>query len=298
MKKYTLLLLLVLMASCEKQLKNNTDSKTDSIKDAVSNAHNAKNTLDYIGTYKGILPCADCEGLATEITINENGTFSIKTKYEGKGDKTFELKGNFTWNKVGNMIILSTVKNAPNKYLVGKNTLTQLDISGKKITGNLADDYILSKQSTTTSSIETTEENNKSTVNLNNRIEATTVIKKVNPAIGKFTLAETKWKLVVLNKKVVTQKGKKPYFLKLNSKDGKFTAYAGCNAIMGSYVMPSAFTLSFAETASTKMACPNMTLETQFFAMLEKTNSYLLDNETLTLFGKRKVTLARFEVIK
>ena len=297
MKKYTPLLLL-LMVNCHQQSKNESDSKTDSIKKAVFNSHNYKSSTDYIGTYRGILPCADCEGLDTEIAINENGTFSIKTKYDGKGDKTFELKGNFKWNKAGNMIILNAVKNSPNKYLVGKNTLTQLDMSGKKITGNLADEYILSKQPTDTSAIEKIVENNHSTVNMNNRIEATTEIKKVNPAVGKFTLAETKWKLIVLNKKIVTQKGKKPYFLKLNSKDGKFNAYAGCNAMMGSYVMPSAYTLSFSETASTKMACPNMTLETQFFAMLEKTNSYLLDNETLTLFDKKKVALARFEAIK
>lgn len=293
MKKYTLLFLLVFIASCQKQTEN--AAKTN---DSPDRSHNAKNSLDYIGVYKGILPCADCQGLDTEIAINENGTFCIKTKYEGKGDKTFELKGNFTWNKTGNMIILNDVKNAPNKYLVGENTLTQLDMSGRKVTGNLAAEYILSKQPADTTTIETVEENNKPTVNLNNRIEATTEIKKVNPAVGKFTLAETKWKLVVLNKKVVTQKENKPYFLKLNSKDGKFTAYAGCNAMMGSYVMPSAYTLSFSEVGGTKMACPNMTLETQFFAMLEKTNSYLLDNETLTLFSKRNVTLARFEAIK
>jgi copper homeostasis protein (lipoprotein) len=289
--KKNILLLLVIMAfvSCQKQTA--TDKKEDA---TVS----FKNTMDYIGIYKGILPCADCQGLDTEIAINENGTFSVKTKYEGKGAKIYELKGNFTWNKTGNMIILSDVKNGPNKYLVGENTLRQLDLSGKKITGNLANEYILLKQPADTAAIETVEENNHSTVNLNNRMESTTEIKKVNPAVGKFTLAETKWKLVVLNKKVVIQNVDKPYFLKLNSKDGKFTAYAGCNPIIGSYVMPSAYTLSFSEVVGTKMACPNMTVETQFFAVLEKTNSYLLDNETLTLFGKRKVTLARFEAIK
>ncbi|MCF6130040.1 copper resistance protein NlpE N-terminal domain-containing protein [Flavobacterium sp. AS60] len=298
MKKITLLFVLAFVVSCQQQSKDEADLKADSIKNAVSNAHNAKNSLDYIGIYKGILPCADCQGLDTEIAINENGTFCIKTKYEGKGDKIFELKGNFIWNKAGNIIVLTDVKNAPNQYLVGENKLTQLDISGKKITGDLASEYILAKQPTDTATIETAEEKKHATVNLNNKMEATTVIKKVNPAVGKYTLAETKWKLVVLNQKVVTQNGNKPYFIKLNSKDGRFTAYAGCNSMMGNYVMPSAYTLSFSEVAATKMACPNMTLETQFFALLEKTNSYLLDNETLTFFGKRKAPLARFEAIK
>ena len=293
MKKYTLLLLLVFIASCQKQTQN--DAKTN---DTHSISSNAKSTLDYVGTYKGILPCADCQGLDTEISINENGTFSIKTKYEGKGDKTFELKGNFAWNKTGNMIILSDVKNAPNKYLVGKNILTQLDISGKKITGDLADDYILSKQPTDTTTIETTEENKHSTVNLNNKMEATTVIKNVNPAVGRFTLAETKWRLVSLNKKTVAHKGKKVYFLKLNSKDARFTAYAGCNSIAGNYVMPSSDKLDFSEVIMTRMACLDMTLEDKFGAMLVQVISYKLDKETLTFFGEKKKELARFEANK
>ena len=298
MKKNIFLIgLLSLLISCQQQPKSNTDTKVDSIKNAVSNSHNAKNSLDYIGTYKGILPCADCDGLETEIIINENATFCLKTKYQGKGDKVFEQKGTFAWNKAGNTIVFTEIKNAPNQYFVGENKLTQLDNSGKKITGSLSTAYVLSKQAIDSATIETADIT-KPTVNLNNRMESTTVIQKVNPAVGKYTLAETKWKLIVLNKKIVVQKGKKTYFLKLNSKDGKFSAYAGCNSIMGSYVMASANTLAFSEVGSTKMACPNMQLETNFITMLEKTNSYFLDSETLTLFGKGKSTLARFEAVK
>ena len=287
--KKSLLLLFVLMVSCQKQAVkvNETDLAS----------HNARKSMDYIGSYKGILPCTDCHGLETEIVINENSTFSIKTKYQGKGDKIYLKKGNFSWNKKGTVIILTDVKNGPNKYLVGKNTLTQLDIDGKRITGNSASEYVLSKQPNDTSNIETIEENT-ATVDLNNRIEATTVIKNVNPAVGRFTLAETKWRLVSLNKKTVPQKGKKVYFLKLNSKDARFTAYAGCNSIAGNYVMPSSDKLDFSEVIMTRMACPNMTLEDKFGAMLVQVISYKLDKETLTFFGEKKKELARFEANK
>ena len=297
MKKYTLLFLLVLIASCQKPSKNEVELKTDSIMNAVANSHNAKNSLDYIGNYRGILPCADCQGLDTEIAINENSTFSIKTKYQGKGDKVFVKKGNFTWNKKGTIIILSDVKNAPNQYAVGENTLTQLDIYGKRIIGNLASQYVLSKQPNDTSAIETSEENNV-TVDLNSRIEATTVIKNVNPAVGRFTLAETKWRLVSLNKKTVKQIGNKVYFLKLNSKDARFTAFAGCNSIAGNYVMPSSDILDFSEVIMTRMACPDMTLEDKFGAMLVQVTSYKLDREILTFFGERKNELAKFLATK
>ena len=143
MKKNIFLIgFLSLLISCQQQPKSNTDTKVDSIKNAVSNSHNAKNSLDYIGTYKGILPCADCDGLETEIIINENATFCLKTKYQGKGDKVFEQKGTFAWNKAGNTIVFTEIKNAPNQYFVGENKLTQLDNSGKKITGSLSTAYV------------------------------------------------------------------------------------------------------------------------------------------------------------
>jgi copper homeostasis protein (lipoprotein) len=287
--KKSLLLLFVVMAGCQKQAVKKNDGDTD--------MHNAKNSIDYVGTYKGILPCADCQGLETELAINENSTFCIKTKYQGKGEKVYMQKGNFTWNKKGNTIILTDIKNAPNQYFVGENTLTQLDIYGKKITGSLADEYILSKQPIDTLDIETVEKN-QATVDLNSRIATTTVIQKVNPAIGKYTLAETKWKLISLNKQKIVQKGKKVYFLELDSKEARFTAFAGCNSIAGNYVMPSSDIIDFSDVIMTRMACPDMTLEDKFGAMLVHVKKYKLDNNTLTFFDEGKKQLAKFEAVK
>ncbi|NNT72670.1 META domain-containing protein [Flavobacterium sp. IMCC34852] len=286
--------------SCQKQAENKPSTQDSIAKvDSVNNvaAHHAKNSLDYIGTYKGILPCADCEGLETIVCINENNTYNIKTKYQGKGDKVFEQKGTFSWNKEGNTIILDDVKNGPNQYFVGENTLTQLDLSGKRITGDLAAAHILAKQPSENSELETTTEPKK-TVDLNSRMEAQTVVKKVNPAIGKATLAETKWRLITLNGKVVIQNGKKDFFLKLNSKDGRFSAYAGCNNLTGSYVMPSAFGLTFSNVAMTRMACPNMLLETLFSKALAETEHYSIKDNILKLHKGKVAILATFEPAK
>ena len=58
--------------------------------------HNSQNSLDWQGTYKGITPCADCDGIETELVLNKDLTYVIKTKYLGKGDgKTLEESGNF-----------------------------------------------------------------------------------------------------------------------------------------------------------------------------------------------------------
>ena len=136
--------------SCKKEMKNE-EVKADSIATTVGDTtvtdmHNSQNALDWQGTYKGITPCADCEGIETEIVLNKDMTFIIKTKYLGKGgSKTFEEKGTFVWDKTGGIISLKELKDMPNQYKVGENWLMQLDMEGKVITGSLADKYILKK---------------------------------------------------------------------------------------------------------------------------------------------------------
>lgn len=113
----------------------------------VKREHNAQNSLDWQGTYKGITPCADCEGIDTEIILNKELTFTTKTRYLGKGDKTvFEEKGTFTWDKTGTIIALKVKNGTPYLYKLGENTLTQLDMEGKIITGDLKPMFILKKQ--------------------------------------------------------------------------------------------------------------------------------------------------------
>jgi heat shock protein HslJ len=110
-------------------------------------SHNSQNSLDWAGTYKGITPCADCEGIETKVILNKDLTFVIQTKYLGKGDaKVFEEKGSFTWDKTGGIVLLQGLKGIPSQYKVGENRLIQLDMEGKVITGPLAEKQVLLKE--------------------------------------------------------------------------------------------------------------------------------------------------------
>jgi copper homeostasis protein (lipoprotein) len=110
-------------------------------------AHTSKNSLQWHGMYKGVLPCADCEGIETVLVLNAEHTYLLQTKYLGKGDgKVIERTGSIAWNTSGNTIMLAGVEDAPSMYLVAENHLTQLDQNGNKITGDLADKYLLVKQ--------------------------------------------------------------------------------------------------------------------------------------------------------
>ena len=113
----------------------------------TDNAHNASNSLSWNGMYKGVVPCADCEGIETLLVLNTDNTYLLRTNYLGKPDaQAVEKTGSFTWNAEGNTVILGGLENAPNQYFVGENKLIQLDMAGQRITGQLADKYILTKQ--------------------------------------------------------------------------------------------------------------------------------------------------------
>ena len=153
MKKFVIALSLVFLSltSCQKKAEKDEASQdttavvTDSVSSTVSDDHTSKTSLDYFGMYKGVLPCADCNGISTTIILSQDLTYQIITIYLGKKQKIQREKGTFTWNKEGNTILFKEIKNAPNQYFVGENTLIQLDMEGKKITGELANKYVLVK---------------------------------------------------------------------------------------------------------------------------------------------------------
>jgi uncharacterized lipoprotein NlpE involved in copper resistance len=103
--------------------------------------------LDWAGTYNGVTPCADCDVIETEITLNNDLQYIIKTKYLGKGDgKIFQEAGSFVWDKTGGIADLKGLKGRPSQYKVGENQLIQLDMDGKPITRSLAEKYVLIKK--------------------------------------------------------------------------------------------------------------------------------------------------------
>lgn len=126
--------------SCNKKVTIATDNRLD--KEYYPN-DNSQNSLDWNGIYQGILPCADCEGIKTQIRLNLDNTFILRTKYLGKKDTIIFETGIFKWDKKGAKITLNANNN--NQYLVGENVLFKLDLNGEKITSSLSDNYILPK---------------------------------------------------------------------------------------------------------------------------------------------------------
>lgn len=104
--------------------------------------HDAENSLDYCGTYSGIIPAADCPGINVTLSVNEDKTFYLVYDYIDR-DSKFESKG--IYSVKGNYLITVGEKNDSTFYKVEENKLRILDGDKQIIRGKLEDKFILNK---------------------------------------------------------------------------------------------------------------------------------------------------------
>jgi uncharacterized lipoprotein NlpE involved in copper resistance len=107
--------------------------------------HNAKLSLDYTGIYFGVTPCADCPGIETTLTLNNNFSYTLKLVYQERNVEPYVEKGYYKFDKTGNKITLYVDNKVSSKYFVGENYLIQLDLDGNFIESNLKDFLKLNK---------------------------------------------------------------------------------------------------------------------------------------------------------
>ena len=228
---------------------------------------NSQTSVDWAGIYQGTLPCADCEGIITTLTLNQDLTYKRATTYQGKTVTPRIETGKFTWDKGGATIFLQNAdKSGPARYLVGENHLKQLDMEGKVITGDLADLYQLHKELS---------------------------------AYTDRELVDKKWKLVEMNgRPVANTVGEQDYFIQLDNEENRMYGFAGCNNFFGTYELEKGLRVKFSQIGSTMMACPDMNTEKELFQILETVDNYTVRNNILELNKARMMPMARFELVK
>ena len=102
--------------------------------------HNAETSLDYRGTYRGVLPAADCPGIETTLTLKPDGTYSLHEEYLER-DARFDAEGAYTLH--GNLLTLEGSDTT--WYKVEENRLRRLTTDRKEVEGPLAEHYVLRK---------------------------------------------------------------------------------------------------------------------------------------------------------
>lgn len=136
----------IFFSACNSAPKNQEKSREVTEETAIVDGHTSQNALDWDGTYFGTLPCADCEGIETTISLSMDHTFTQKQVYlKGEEKHEFESKGTFQWDEAGRIITLQFEDNTW-MYQVVENAIIHLDMEGNRIEGELAEMYVLRKQ--------------------------------------------------------------------------------------------------------------------------------------------------------
>jgi heat shock protein HslJ len=229
---------------------------------AVDAAHNSRNALDWPGSYIGTLPCADCEGIRTTITLRDDGTFDRERLYLGKSRTPLSDSGQFAWNEAGGVVTLAAADGTPQMYQVGENQLFHLDRGGNRITGDLAARYVLRQ------------------------------------SIRDPRIEDRRWLLVeVIGQPYTPSDEGREAFLLLDSEQGRANGNGSCNNFFGGYVIHAGQRIHFAgNMGATMMACPDMSTEQSFMEALRKVDNYAVKGNELSLNKARMAPLLRFRL--
>jgi heat shock protein HslJ len=237
---------LMILLGCKSKQTNDTHSGM--LKD------NIRNNVDWAGTYIGVVPCADCSGIEMCVTLNDDETCVMSERYQGHGE-VYEKKGKINWNLPGNMITFRDSKDNSAVYFnIGENKITMLDLEGKEIKGELADNYILTK---------------------------------INP-----DLAGKKWKLVELAGKKI-ESGQEAFII-LDAKSNSVNGNLNCNTFTGFYEPKINNRIKFSNLAITQKMCLSMEIEDGLKKALELTDNYSITGDKLILNRARMAPLAVF----
>ena len=143
MKKTLLLLSLpLLLAACQ----NNTPTQTTAapMPMVLNDGHTAENSLDWAGTYSGLMPCADCEGIQTKLTLKQDKTYVLDEHYVKNGNALHPSKqtGRFQFDAKQPSLIRLEHATQPRVYFIGEGFAEARDIqTGEKLSEQL--DYRL-----------------------------------------------------------------------------------------------------------------------------------------------------------
>ena len=220
--------------------------------------HHARVSLDWSGAYRGVLPCADCEGIETVVVLAPDGTYRSHERYLGKTDEVSSEHGRFHWNEAGNTVTLPGRE--PTHYFVGENHLLRLAPDGSRITGALAQRQVLSRLA--------------------------------DGPTGKY------WKLVELNGRPIPTLDREPHLILETGTGRLrgFGGCNGFSASY--QLDETRSRIRIERIASTMMSCtPGMAVEGAFHEVLRTADNYSLSGDRLTLNRARMAPLARFEAV-
>ena len=236
-------------------------------------------------TFAGVLPCADCMGIAHLLMLEPGGSYRLHRTYLGKPVEPLVEAGRWTADQNGRRIALhSSTGNASN--------------AGSPVFFSVRADGVLRQLGDKGQAI-------KSAANRDlhrlAKFDPVNDAAAAQPGSGPATAAlqDTYWKLVELGGQPVAMLPgqEREVRLTLASQGQRLMGFSGCNALGGSYTLMGA-SLKFDQLASSMRLCePALnTRERQVLDALIATTGQRINGQRLSLLGGEQV-LARFEAV-
>lgn len=249
--------------------------------------HTSRSSIDWAGTYHGVLPCADCSGIDTTLTLTPAHTYRLEQVYMGVDSacNRYVDEGVFRWDSSGSQVELLNVNGGRELFQVGENRVFALDQHGKRIKGELSEAYVLQR---------------------------TDDVSHEDLASAVQMFVHKRWELSALQRSQIGHRAKGRVWLEFDDEPRRVSGSAGCNRFMGSWQMGAEVSkphggsglsaaplpLNFSPLATTMMAClPHlMQLEKDFLSAMESVSGMYLEEKELVLVDGSAQEVARFEL--
>jgi len=193
----------------------------------AADMHTSQNSLDWAGTYEGVLPCADCPGIKTRLTLNKDGTFERMTQYLDRKVAAETVSGSFRWQANGNAITLDE-HGEGQQFRVGEGRLILQYPGGES--GSPGPNMMLML-----------------------------VLQTAKEKSLAQALEDHNWTLESAtdgkSRPIVSLASNKDRPIELSFSGNRFSIQAPCNRMMGGYHVNDANQLTVSAAASTMMAC-------------------------------------------
>lgn len=88
-------------------------------------------------SWRGILPCADCEGIETSLFLAKDGTWVMNERYQGVAKEPSSFASYGTWARTAGKLVLTDSKGEKSWYRVKGDNLEMLEQEGNPIESTL-----------------------------------------------------------------------------------------------------------------------------------------------------------------
>ncbi|MGZ5027571.1 MAG: copper resistance protein NlpE [Methylobacter sp.] len=107
-------------------------------------------SLDFRGVFYGYLPCNDCNGVKTTLSLKQNNNYLLVTQPARESSREYYEKGKYSWNDENRTVVLAPNKEAAvhQYHIEDEGTLIQLNSDGAKMPSELAERYTLRRSDT------------------------------------------------------------------------------------------------------------------------------------------------------